>query len=418
MPFLYSATYLIYFWVASDPGDRTLFFILALVAQNLVWLALFLRRHRYSTWALAASAVACIVLARSCPPLYENDFYRYFWDGHHVGAPYATAPAELPPGDLESVWSKISFPKYATIYPPLAQCLFALFAALSFGSLSLFLWSFTLVGGAFFFTGFVRLSGSAGMSLLLLQHPLLVKEWFQSCHLDVWLVGALVWGLASQSSVAKAIWFSLGANIKLITGVAILSLGRPKRKAFAAFVVAGVFPWLFFADGLTDFVRNVAAYAAVWEMNSGPFRWIREALSLLGLEAAVARAVSALSWLAVVAWLWLRGRADTLEKLFWTLFLMVLLSPVPNPWYFTWSLPLAILLPEPRRLPALCLFAFLPLSYAFYLPESFPVALEHLWDLEFLGMAAVWVASTNQLRKLTKNPKREIGGHDRNLSTV
>lgn len=246
------------------------------------------------------------------------------------------------------------------------------------------------------------------LPLLVLQHPLLVKEWFNSCHLDVWLSGCIVWALAVPAGLG-ALWVGLGMNVKPIP-VALLAIQGFRPRAAAIFLAASILPWIFFARGIADYVENLFAFAEAWEMNSGVFRWVREAFYLLPLEPGaagwLARAAVAVSWLTLVAAVWKRSGLDTIEKLFWSLFSLVVLSPVANPWYFTWSLPLAARLPEPRRLPALCLFAWLPLSYAFYLPAGEILPVERWWDAEHLGMAAVLAIYWSKLEKMPKTVLR------------
>src|SRR5689334_14643028 len=62
--------------------------------------------------------------------LFDDDIWRYLWDGHVAAAgvnPYATAPASAALDALaaDPPWSDIrdnvSYPAVATIYPPLAQ---------------------------------------------------------------------------------------------------------------------------------------------------------------------------------------------------------------------------------------------------------------------------------------------------------
>lgn len=75
-------------------------------------------------------AILLRILLLPIPPSLSDDIYRYVWDGRVLGAglnPYALAPEapELIPlrGDL---WTELSHRAVPTVYPPLAQGLFAL----------------------------------------------------------------------------------------------------------------------------------------------------------------------------------------------------------------------------------------------------------------------------------------------------
>ena len=62
-------------------------------------------------------------------PQLSDDIYRYFWDGTTLLRGinlYAHAPAAvIPPTELQPVHTLINHPQYATIYPPMAQLIFA-----------------------------------------------------------------------------------------------------------------------------------------------------------------------------------------------------------------------------------------------------------------------------------------------------
>ncbi|MEM9862802.1 MAG: hypothetical protein AAF938_14360, partial [Myxococcota bacterium] len=80
-----------------------------------------------TTTALVALAGVPAALAL---PVLSDDVYRYLWDGHVLLSgvdPYAHAPASPPLAGLRDAdWARINHPVLATIYPPLAQGLFAL----------------------------------------------------------------------------------------------------------------------------------------------------------------------------------------------------------------------------------------------------------------------------------------------------
>lgn len=392
-PVLYALSYSFYFWVAKAPEPRVLPFVLFSVAQSAVWLWYFRERQRFSVPVLLAGALLSFALARAAMPLYENDFYRYFWDGEQVlrtGAPYALAPANAFLDGLEDVRTRISFPQYVTIYPPVAQLIFAFFAWVARHQLEGFLWSFIAASGIFFLFGMTRLlkrEGQAGpwaIALLAVQHPLVVKEWFNSCHLDGWLAGMVVWGLAVLSPWVAMIWIGLGVNLKLAT-IPVVGSVKISARHLAWLSTVSFFPWICFWDGFLNFVETLRVFATLWEMNAGVFRWVRE---LTG-EPLIARIFVAVGWAACAWFFYRRYHASRIEKIFWVMFFLIALSPVANAWYYTWSFPLAFCLPEARRALVLSLFTFVPLSYAFYLPSSFPIPVERWWDLEYVCMGGV-----------------------------
>ncbi len=78
---------------------------------------------------LVAGALFRVVLVPT-PPVLSDDLYRYLWDGRVQAAgisPYRYAPAapELAPLRDDLVWPGINRKPVRTIYPPLAQAVFA-----------------------------------------------------------------------------------------------------------------------------------------------------------------------------------------------------------------------------------------------------------------------------------------------------
>ena len=86
--------------------------------------------------ALGAALLFRVVMALGSPAL-SDDVYRYVWDGRvqlHGIHPYLHAPADPALESLrDSDWERINHPELETIYPPLAQVLFAGLAALGAG---------------------------------------------------------------------------------------------------------------------------------------------------------------------------------------------------------------------------------------------------------------------------------------------
>ena len=120
---------------------------------------------------------------------------------------------------------------------------------------------------------------------------------------------------------------------------------RSARPAHGVTFAAGLgvlylpFVWPGGADLATLFV-----FAREWEFNASVF-------ALLGAFPSdpVARGVCGALFLAGAGWLWLRSGGDESpvfpgDRLYG---LLLLLSPVVNPWYLLWLLPFAAIRPSP-----------------------------------------------------------------------
>ena len=70
-------------------------FIFIFIIANLLWFALYKFRNQFNLLFIVGLAVSAWSISFYTGPTHENDFYRYFFDGHQVlsGAnPYLVAP--------------------------------------------------------------------------------------------------------------------------------------------------------------------------------------------------------------------------------------------------------------------------------------------------------------------------------------
>lgn len=153
-------------------------------------------------------------------PWLADDYQRYLFDGRLILAginPYAEAPITFP----EFGGTDIPKPGIKTIYPPLAEGLFAVTSWLG-GTL----WHWRLLNlipdllGATIFYRLLRCHQLPGFWVVLwLWNPLILKEGLHAAHLDIWTLFAVVlfiyWATIGHLTLAA---LALGAAvlIKLI----------------------------------------------------------------------------------------------------------------------------------------------------------------------------------------------------------
>jgi alpha-1,6-mannosyltransferase len=360
-------------WGSDASPARQLFAVLAGAGTGgaaLLWVALDRRFAQMRVVSVLALALLLRLVAVQASPLLEDDHYRYLWDGWRSAT--ALDPYRLPPSayfgapGLSARWNDIlggiNNPDIPTIYGPVLQWLFALAHQIAPGRIgalqALLLLADMLVLGVLAWQG-------VGSRLLLLYalHPLVLKEAMASAHPDglvaLWLLLAL---LAWQRQ--RALWLGLLLGLAVGTKVAALVVlpmlllppappaGEQKQHrvivwlgsvtlAFGLTLLALYAPFVW--AGGSD-AAALRVFGSEWRFNPLLYRCI-EAL----LPTALARPIAAvLIGLAVVAltWQWRRRlrstaghRVPPLDSVF---LVLLLLSPVLNPWYWLWALALAV----------------------------------------------------------------------------
>ncbi len=296
--------------------------------------------------------------------LYDDDIWRYLWDGHAQSGgfnPYLHAPTHERLDELTNgseVWSvireNINYADTPTIYPPLAQFVFRLAHRLAPGSvltMKSVIVCFDLLA-ALFLALSLKASGRA-MALVILYawNPLVIKVFAGSGHIDAVLVAALAattYFMIRRARSLTALSFGLAILAKLSPVVllpfVLKRLGWRYAWLVAAVVMIGYAP--FISAGAAMFT-GFRQFAREWQFNAGPFALLNWLTNFLTTDpASAARAICGLAIIGLIAWLVWRddGQPASFAK-FAALALgaLVLLSPAVMPWYVTWLLPLAIL---------------------------------------------------------------------------
>lgn len=244
-------------------------------------------------------------------PILEDDFYRYFWDGAvtaHGFNPYTHAPeqiksglvgkVEIPPRLLAlaresgAVIERINHPYIRTIYPPLAQAAFALAYFISGGvfdeSRSLAAWRMVLLGFdlaalllLFQILRYLHLS-LPGIAIYWLN-PLLVKEIFNSGHMDILVFPfllAAIWLAVQQKPCWAAALLALATGVKIWPAALLPLILRPfwpdYRRVVTALALFGILTLLLFLPILWSGFWNESSaftnYTTRWQLNDSLFK--------------------------------------------------------------------------------------------------------------------------------------------------
>ncbi|MEM7099417.1 MAG: hypothetical protein AAF541_14230 [Pseudomonadota bacterium] len=318
-------------------------------------------------------------------PVLEDDHFRYMWDGWmtlHQGTPYDSPPlewfdSEVVPEEMEHVLDGINYPGVPTVYGPTAQLLFAAAAWIAPGSV-LPLQIFAALADCLVLLLLARMAHVRWL-LLYGWSFLLVKEFSFTAHIDVVGAGLLLWALWLRNQDQSGFWvgFLVGVFAAMALGIkafAVIALPFLLQFDWRAWVgncvgIAGLsIPFGFLPAWIPG---GLVAMGEGWIFNAPAYL----AALWVGQEAGVmmVRLIGIISFASVALWIgWkylVMPRSNVgqlvsvqhyLPGMSWLWCALLLMSPVFNPWYLVWWLPLACLYPS--RTAWACSFAVV-LSY-------------------------------------------------------
>ncbi len=392
-------------------GDTLLFFGLLSAAGVLYVISTALLPRIKSSDGLLVAIILVGFVARlgffGSTPIYEDDWYRYLWDGAVVNAgvnPYAGSPAQGLQTDLDGnpvarsenatiaqlqavgadhphFPERVNYPYVTTIYPPFALGAFAGAHLISPFNLDAFR-SILLLSDAAALAILIYLlrtyGRGAAWAVLYWWHPIVIVAVFNGGHMDVLLAPFLLAAVAfaeSRRPRLAAIALAAAAGVKLWPVVLAPIIFRAWRKDIKEIVVAGSV----FATAMILFVgplilslqsqfSGLGAYASTWVTNSFLFTYASAGLSvwfensdrLLRLASAAAVSATAL-WFSFSR----RGAETPMPvAISLTILLLFVVSPTGYPWYALWFVLFAPFAP----MTGVALFAVtLPIYYLRFL---------------------------------------------------
>ena len=298
--------------------------------------------------AVSALAHAAVIPAR---PDLSTDVYRYAWEGRVIldgHDPFTVSPQDTALAHLRNAdYGQIGHPNLPTIYPPLAQGVFAVAALVHPGVTMLkIIFSLFNLGTVWLLFRWLRLRGRAeAHALVFAWNPLVIVETGHSGHVDAMAAFFLVLALYLWQS-ERRVWSGLvlGASV-LVKYVALAAVPWFVRRRH--FVVVAVMV-LVLAVGYVPFLSagarlftSLREYSAHWWFNGPPYM----ALSGFLGSADVARRLLAAGGIAFAIAAAHRER-DFARYAFLVLGCILFVSPTVYPWYLMWILPLLCLFPS------------------------------------------------------------------------
>ena len=286
-------------------------------------------------------------------PFFEDDFYRYLWDGYRfatAGTPYGVTPEaffldESVPPAFRSVLDQVNNPDLPTIYGPTTQVLFLFGHWMQAGSVAA-LQALLIAVDLATLALLLRLAPARNV-LLYAWCPLVVKEIAFTAHPDglgvCLLLAAVV--LASKRRngwAALCLGAAVGAKVFALL-LAPLVLMRARLIHWCILGAALALLYVPFAiSGGTD-LDSLVVFAREWEFNSAAF-------GLLAVAVAPDQAKLALAAAFGLFWLWYYRRYRSgdcdVPRGDWIYGAFLLAAPVINAWYLLWLLPFAVVYPS------------------------------------------------------------------------
>jgi hypothetical protein len=340
-------------------------------------------------------------------PELSDDLFRYVWDGLQLlqgHSPYAFAPEQLVPvgGRELAVHSLINHPHLVTIYPPLAQVLFAATGGTVLGMKVLCV-VFDL-GNCLLLAALLKhLKGNLWWLILYAWHPLVVLESAASAHIDI---AALFFVLFSLWVIVKRWRFAAPIAGILLGGAVMIKLfpllfapffmlalpPGERRNFLLALVLSCVMVTLPFLPQITNAVNTLQQYVQHWEFSSFSFRLLRT----LFYSGEHARLLLLTLFGCIVGrqW-WALGQGIvTLPRVVKTcrsvLLVFLLLTPTLHPWY---AIYLVAFIPLSPSTSAIVLSWSVLLSYQVVAGYH----LTGLWQESSLISFYVWLAPVSAL---------------------
>lgn len=369
-------------------------------------------------------------------PNLSDDIYRFIWDGRlivnghnpfdHLPSYYIEHNISIP-GINKALFKELNSPEYFTIYPPVAQGVFAISCWLfpksilaSSISMKLFLF-FCEIGSLFFIKKLLTSFRLPSKNILLYAlNPLIIIELCGNLHFEAamifFLLGAVFFLVQKKNSIS-AISMALSVASKLLPlmflSFLIKRLGW--KKSFQYFSITGfVIVLLFFPLLSGTFFNNFGAsldlYFQKFEFNASIYfaiRWV--GYQVIGYNwiqsAGPALALTVLLGISL-ATLFEKGYnlANLFEKMLLAICLYLSLATIVHPWYV--SLPVVLCLFTSFRFPilwsGLIFLTYINYSYEEYYENLFIVAIEYVLVFSYLIYELVKMISSPKLKDQSK----------------
>lgn len=339
---------------------------------------------RKTLLSMVAVGLAARLILFSSEPLWEIDYFRYLWDGGMLANgknPYVWSPENILSGhvpgsvlflafEADGLVDSINYPHLRTIYPPLAEIIFAathILDAWSITSWRAVLLAFDLTSLGLLVVLLRHLDRSPLWAALYWWNPLIIQMFFNAVHMDALLIpfmlAALLFAIRLKPVLMSGL-LALAVGIKLwpvLLFPALLRHGGLSHRAWIWPVgIFGVVSLIVISPLIVTGLgqgSGLTAFAETWNKNSALFGATDSLLATLFVQLSLYEIDSSKIVRVVVAGLLIsislgqaRHRSTDAEILCQRIVVVTtalfMLSPAAYPWYASWVFAFLVLSPN------------------------------------------------------------------------
>ena len=363
---------------------------------------------KYIYMMLAAGIIIRIAFV-NFQPVGSMDYTRYLWDGKVQSA--GINPYQYSPDDpaLQNLHSKnlprlVTFPDIKTIYPPLSQWIF--YTAYKIGGesylglkiLIIIFELFTMLG---IYLILKKLKLPVKYILLYALCPLVIFQFSIDAHLDVFGLTFLIFSIyyyLDRKIIVSAIFLGASICIKplalILIPIFFFNEKEPVKRIqiLSIPILLSVLMYLPYTFSGHPF-QTLINFTENWTFNGIIFDIFDSFIHNNQITRSICALLLIIAYLPVIF-----SREKVLTKIYLSVFLLLIFSPVVHPWYAAW---LAVLLPFVPRwsgilfVSLISLTAFTILNYNFYgVWKDYPLVLA----LEYIPVISFFIYELIYLR--------------------
>ena len=321
----------------------------------LFWFYLHKTKTLISPAQLILGAVIFRVVAILGNPILEDDYFRYLLDAcvfAEYGSPYGITPSSLfTTNQLSPVCREllnhVNNPTYATIYAPVLQYIFLLAYIISPANITIL----QLICALFDIGIIVLLLKMAKTNYVLLYawNPLVIKEAVFTAHPDTVTIFFVLFALYLIGRKyflvsAMAMALALASKAFAIVLIPFLLIKTPPKYwlLFALSLLSLYLPFLLTSQ--TDFTV-LGQFVQQWKFNASLF-YIFDFVFDQPLSRYISLLLYCFFWLYLFSGFIRSGKLNEFFRADLIIGILLLISPVVNPWYLLWLLPFTCIYPN------------------------------------------------------------------------